>query len=479
MIKISSDNFSTTNNGVFEGWGTSLCWWAHRVGYSSVLCEKSADLFFSKNGLALNIMRYNIGGGDDPSHRHIKRTDSAVPGWLYLDESGNKVWNYDADRNQLAVLQSACKVLGDDVYVEVFSNSPPYFMTKSGCSSGNVNPSDTNLKDDCVEEFANYLADVVYYMENTMKIKVKSLSAMNEPDTEYWKMNSEKQEGCHISPGKEQSSVILSARKALDERHLEHIIVCASDETSTERQINSYNLYSPKAKKAIGRISTHTYITDKINELGALCKKEGFNLWMSEVDGSMVAGENAGEMSAALGLSKKIISDINALSPSAWVLWLVIDYHKSKNGFNNNEDYCSYSETQGFWGLGHCDHDKKEFHLTQKYYAFGQFTKYIKKGMTLIHINEDNLAAIDKTSGEFVIVSLNCENRYKDVSFDISMFDVLENEARVITTCVVDDVRKRWFEEENAPIKDSVLSSKLYPNSVTTFIFKCKTKNNL
>ena len=149
FIRISKNNASKTNNGKFEGWGTSLCWWAHRIGYSSELTKQAADLFFSEKGLNLNIMRYNIGGGDDPSHNHIKRTDSAVPGWLKYDEAKKDfVYDYSADENQLNVLRSAYEKAGENALVEVFSNSPPYFMTNSGCTGGN-NPADTNnLKDD-------------------------------------------------------------------------------------------------------------------------------------------------------------------------------------------------------------------------------------------------------------------------------------------------------------------------------------------
>ena len=110
MKKVTHKNFSTTNNGVFEGFGTSICWWGHRVGYSDELAQKSAKLFFSEDGLGLNIMRYNIGGGDDPTHNHIKRSDSAIPGYIdYNKETGEKVRNYEADRNQLNVLSTAIK----------------------------------------------------------------------------------------------------------------------------------------------------------------------------------------------------------------------------------------------------------------------------------------------------------------------------------------------------------------------------------
>ena len=81
--------------GEFEGWGTSLCWWANRVGYSDELTSQAAETFFDKEkGLGLNIGRYNIGGGDNVTDQpltddssdslhasHIKRSDSIVPGY--------------------------------------------------------------------------------------------------------------------------------------------------------------------------------------------------------------------------------------------------------------------------------------------------------------------------------------------------------------------------------------------------------------
>ncbi|MEI3219807.1 MAG: hypothetical protein V8S08_09590 [Lachnoclostridium sp.] len=50
--------------GEFEGWGTSLCWWANRIGYDETLTEQAAELFYGDDGLDMNIGRYNIGGGD-------------------------------------------------------------------------------------------------------------------------------------------------------------------------------------------------------------------------------------------------------------------------------------------------------------------------------------------------------------------------------------------------------------------------------
>ena len=60
---------------LFEGWGTSLCWWAELVGAWS---ETNRDQFLGAvadpdTGLGYNIFRYNIGGGDQPGHNHLTK----------------------------------------------------------------------------------------------------------------------------------------------------------------------------------------------------------------------------------------------------------------------------------------------------------------------------------------------------------------------------------------------------------------------
>lgn len=56
-----------------EGWGTSICWWGNIVGkYPQQSRDSIIDLLFdTTNGLGLSIVRYNIGGGDNPSHSHM------------------------------------------------------------------------------------------------------------------------------------------------------------------------------------------------------------------------------------------------------------------------------------------------------------------------------------------------------------------------------------------------------------------------
>ena len=116
----------------FEGWGTSLCWWANRVGgWSATARNAVVDAIADPQaGLGYNIFRYNIGGGENPAHEHMGQWRE-MPG--FQDAAGT--WNWDADANQRNVLQ---RIVERDAgaILEAFSNSPPYWMTKSGCASG-------------------------------------------------------------------------------------------------------------------------------------------------------------------------------------------------------------------------------------------------------------------------------------------------------------------------------------------------------
>ena len=140
----------------FDGWGLSLSWWATEIGDwtrqgSSGMQkrEEVMEAIYGNSGLNLNIARYNVGGGDDPSHTHMT-DDRNTPGWrgatksTATDPSGNEYTTYTANENyyftesdgstidwqntpdwrQLWVLDWI-QSNRDDVLTEYYSNSPP------------------------------------------------------------------------------------------------------------------------------------------------------------------------------------------------------------------------------------------------------------------------------------------------------------------------------------------------------------------
>ena len=472
-IIISKNNMHPNS---FKGWGTSLCWWANRVGYSEKITKDSARLFFSADGLGLNIMRYNIGGGDDPTHNHITRTDSDMPGWLKKDEEGNLYYDYTADEYQLNVLKASYEAAGTDAYVEAFSNSPPYFMTVSGCSSGSKSAITNNLKKNCVADFAEYLAHVSSYINNEIGIKISSLAAMNEPYTNYWRANSPKQEGCHVSPGKMQSLLLCETKKAMEKAGLSQVEITASDETNTYLQHIACKKLSEEAWNVVDRVSTHTYAkaTPKIKKL---CEEKKKPLWMTETDWSNTAGENAGEMGAGLGLSKKIIEDLNTLTPEAWVIWQIMAGDISKYEYKGRRDPDHLPDLdKGYWGVAFPDMDTEEIFLTQKYFSFGQFSRYIRPGMRLIRVDKNSVAAYNEDEKKLVLVCVNdkAESQHFQVKADI--FSCVKSIEAVRTSGNIKDGEK-WKSFKEIAFFDNGFIAHLKANSITTYIINGCPKN--
>ena len=139
----------STSFGTWEGWGTSLCWWANVFG--SDFDNDLANLLFSTKdevtvnsgkdtlnlpGLGLTIARYNAGGSSEaPDERgeHMDKSPNMRAGgevegfwldWGSADPKNSTCWDWSKDANQVAMLQKARDAAGADFIAELFSNSP-------------------------------------------------------------------------------------------------------------------------------------------------------------------------------------------------------------------------------------------------------------------------------------------------------------------------------------------------------------------
>lgn len=476
IVRLDPSEASPFNNGEFEGWGTSLCWWANRMGYSEELTRQASDAFFSEEGLGLDIARYNLGGGDDPTHNHITRSDSKVPGvWKnYEMTNGGKdvnITEYDItkDQNQLNIAKAALAA-NPDLYFEGFSNSPPYFMTETGCTGGGNPAGSDNLKADMYDDFGKFIADATKLFKDE-GIEFKSYSPMNEPDTNYWGVNSEKQEGCHYNPGESQSKAIIETRKALDAAGLNNVLVAGMDETDINKSVANYPKLSEEAKTALGRIDTHTYGGSQRAQLKKVAVDAGKDLWMSEVDGGW----------DGFGLADRIITDLNGMQASAWVIWDIVDSHKDSDftrpDGSKGEENTSLNITGSMWGVGMANHDTKTLELANKYYFFGQFTKYINPGDTIIASSDNTLAAYNKITGDIKIVALNSSSSDQKYTFDLGAFANVGDAVKEIrTNNLIGDNAERWKEiTGEAFVSGKKLSAMLKAGTLTTYVIDGKT----
>ncbi|HMA95286.1 MAG TPA: glycoside hydrolase, partial [Polyangiaceae bacterium] len=244
----------------FEGWGASLCWWAYQLGgWSAAKRDQFLDLVVNPTtGLGYNIFRYNIGGGDAPTHSHMG-TNREMPGF----QSSTGTWDWNADARQTSVLNRLVKT-AKDVIVEAFSNSPPYWMTKSGCASGNTDGSN-NLKDDSYGAFADYLTEVVKHYRDELGITFRTLEPMNEPNANWWKANGG-QEGCHFGASSQQQ-LIKSVGTALAAKGLTETQISASDENSMDDAYSIMSGYDAATLGYVSQMNVHSYAGSRRTQL--------------------------------------------------------------------------------------------------------------------------------------------------------------------------------------------------------------------
>ena len=415
----------------FDGWGTSLCWWANKVGgYSNR--DTYASLAFTT--LKLNIVRYNIGGGENPAIANTLSPRARVPGFEPVDGQ----WDWNADLNQRWMLRRAVALGANRVVA--FANSPPWWMTVSGSVTGSTNGTGDNLQTRYEQAFADYLATVVSHLTALDGVKFDFVTPMNEPTSSWWVYGG-KQEGCHIGPI-QQARLVNDLRSALDIRHLAAGIDASedNDERSAVRSLKSYG----SAQTNVSLIASHSYSANAPAGLHDLATGLRQPAWISEYgDGD----------SSGLKMARRIHDDITGARVQAWVYWQFTD---SGPGW-------------GFLGSRLDSTDDTTYTIHKKFYVMGQFSEYIRPGCQILKVDDGNsLAAYDPTNHSLVIVAVNTTTNDLRVDYNLSTFAKTPETVSAVRTSPVENLAAL----PAVPVLNRNFSTTLIPRSVTTFILK-------
>ncbi|MEK8226938.1 glycoside hydrolase [Oerskovia sp. M15] len=215
----------------FEGWGTSLVWFANATGdYPDEIRDRLADMVFGDEGLNLNIARYNVGGGHAPDVQDYLRAGGAVEGWWNAPRGPPAPTSTGGTRGpgRLERGRGRDPALvgrphqGRRRHVGDVQQLPPYFMTPNGYVSGSFNATDDQLKTESIDDFAAYMVGVTERLEAAHGIEVGTIDPFNEPNTNYWRTTlgadgqptGGRQEGAHMGPALQQK-VITALDSAL------------------------------------------------------------------------------------------------------------------------------------------------------------------------------------------------------------------------------------------------------------------------
>ena len=125
----------------------------------------------------------------------------------------------------------------------------------------------------------------------------------------------------------------------------------------------------------------------------------------------------------------------------------------------------------GYWGCAVADHDNCTIIFTKKYYAFGQYTRYIRPGMVMLQTGGAAVAAYDPKGGRSVVVVCNTKGRPVEISIDLSDFRSVGAYASVIRTSNTEN----WKRLDQVALTGMKLNTTLADHSVTTFVIDgCK-----
>ncbi|MBN9176504.1 MAG: RICIN domain-containing protein [Microbacterium sp.] len=462
----------TTPGEPFEGWGTSLVWFANATGnYPADVRQDLFDAVFGEEGLNLNIARYNIGGGNATDVPSYLRPGGAVPGWwnpdLDASDGQGEITSTYADRDRYAAAWNGedpasydfdadgaqrwwIDALKDKVtHWEAFSNSPPYFLTESGFVSGGINNATSEqLPTSKMDDFASYLVNVVEELERAHGIHFDTLDPFNEPNTNYWQTripagsqwptSASRQEGAHIGPARQDQMIQVLAERLAQPGTTTDVKISAMDETNPSIFVQNWNGWSTQSKGLVDQLNVHTYGTGDRLVARDIAKASDKPLWMSEVEGDWDGtGFNQTNIENGLGMAARIVDDLRELEPSAWVFWQPVEdlYNMQRVeklnwgsvfiDFDCNAD----GNSERRLAAGEADPSCKVL-TNAKFNTVRNFTHYIQPGDRLIPTDNTQTTAALTDEG-VTLVHINSDAAERDVQLDLSRFGEIAPGATV------------------------------------------------
>lgn len=390
----------------FDGWGVSLCWWAGQCGkWSDQHIDEIVDWMVSPTGLNYSHFRYNIGGGDDPANAHCDQHHMGRGKGLRAEMEGFKDfsgddYHWDRDAAQRKIMLKIKEKRPDAVF-EAFSNSCPYYMTYSGCVSGNTDGGKDNLKPEYYEEFAHYLVDVCKHYKEEYGIEFKTLEPFNESVTNFWYANGP-QEGCHFDY-QSQIKFVRVLEPILRASGL-NTVISASDETNIGLSVEGFKQFkNAGVLSKVGQWNTHTYSGNNADRarLALLAHQSKMPLWMSET------GSGGNGIGGNLALAQRLFDDMRYIQPEAWIDWQYME--------EANDQWCTI---QGSFA-------NQTYKKVKNYYVRQHCTRFIRRGYDIITSPcSQSLCAVNANRDTLVVVLLN-EGAKAMHNIDLSLFTEL------------------------------------------------------
>lgn len=384
----------------FESFGTSSCWWSQTIDGEETAKEIARLLYDDETGLGLDIYRYNIGGGekDNPDSRIWdinRRTESF---YVFNEETGEYEYDFTRDANARRMLDYAVEYGANEVIL--FCNSPHFSMTASGHASGGLTEYASNLPKENYAKFVDYVLTIADWFV-AQGYPVTAISPINEPQ---WKWGGDwvGQEGCYYTA---EETVELYEMFAAEMQKRNSPYKLSGNETG-ELSPGYYEYVdkffaSPILDEFCDTLSGHSYWLDNNIELK---KQFGEKMKAEYPDKKFEMSEwcelpltiDSTTIDSGLYMANIIAQDLKYMNAVSWQSWTAVN------------------------GDGLMEIKDGRLIIYNRYYAYKQFSGFIKPGMKRIDVldsleEQSRIVSVAFTNGdETVIVLINNEETELD-----------------------------------------------------------------
>ena len=451
---------------VTNGFGASDCWDGNWVGqyWNGDKREQIAEWLFSQEfdadgnpkGIGLSQWRVNLGAGSweqglidgKPANveaaklgnrnfninNQIGRWDRRAETFLRDITDPSRGYDWEKQKGQQYFFKKA-KDMGTEILV-AFSNSPLVPWTKSG-TANNVLPGatmtsngtytkrgdDANLKDDCYDDFAGYMADVAEYFAR-QGYPFNFISPVNEPQ---WTWNEDKQEGSPWSNAnitqivKELDSAIRARNSIKDTTKImiseaaqwDHIYSGSISSTGNKGQIDAF-LNPVNTATYVGNLPTvqpniiaaHTYFTHSSDmvmknhrsQVKTKAASVGAQVYATEWcvlgGGDGLDSVNGSYWDVALYMAKLAHCDITIANAVSWSFWTAMDVEGTDKDKYSLIGISPGTET--YDPMSYEDHSVFESGSLKPHatlWALGNYSLFVRPGFQRISLMGDGINA--------------------------------------------------------------------------------------
>lgn len=445
--------------------------------------EKIADWLFSTEndakgqpkGIGLSVWRFNLGAGSAEQGKDAQ-INPGTRTECFLTKDGSYDWTKQAGQRKFLRM---AKQRGVPHFL-AFMNSAPVYYTQNGLATNTGRGGTINLKDDCYDDFARFMATSLKGLEKQEGIHFDYLCPVNEPDG-HWNWLGPKQEGSPATH-REIARLARETNKALNEQGLTTQILMdeSSDircllgihQTDWQRGNAISSFFSPDSTQTyVGNLpnvphlmAAHSYWTNTPvpymkeirEELREACKKFGVKFWQTEIcimsnDTEIGGGQGYDfTMKTALYVARVIHHDLTYADAESWSWWRA----------------CGGNYRDGLIRVYEREQRARDSKLL---WTLGNYSRFVRPGAVRYEVTSPKqedpyglmVSAYKNKDGKWVCVAINYADEPQHIQLNLS--DKKKIHWQIYRTSDTED-------ENLKPIGICKGKTQLSPRSISTFV---------